>query len=69
MQRGEYVGALLLPDASPDNAELGMLARSVQQQLANYFSSTGQNDDNSEAVALIQQQVPDLESKYVQTPD
>ncbi len=55
---GEHVGALLLPEASPDNPELAMLAKSVQQLLATW--STGKASEGSAEVALIQQQVREL---------
>lgn len=55
---GAHTGALLLPEASPDNPELTMLARSVQQQLASYFNN--RPAEGSADVALIQQQVREL---------
>ncbi|MEI7950950.1 MAG: HAMP domain-containing sensor histidine kinase, partial [Gammaproteobacteria bacterium] len=55
---GAHTGALLLPEASPDNPELTMLARSVQQQLASYFNN--KPAEGSADVALIQQQVREL---------
>lgn len=55
--RGRRAGALLLPDAAPDNPELHSLGRIVQQLL----DSLGQTPDaSSQSVALLQQQVRDV---------
>lgn len=56
---GGRPGALLLPDAAPDNPELASLARNVQQLLASYRQH-GQTSDQGSEVALLQQQVREL---------
>jgi len=57
---GERAGALLLPDAAPDDPELASLARGVQQLLAGYGQPQVMDTGASQDVALLQQQVREL---------